>query len=471
MQLTAHEKKILDIVKAHPEIVDNPEKRESVAKTYGLSEKTLRNRIAELKKRGLINLDTGRPQEEKKPLVTAHDEINLVAVWDTIKLKRRLVTKISAFCTLAGLIYALTATIFFESTISMYPAGELGQTGGVLGEFQGLAKTFGVGGLGPAPTYNIPDIIDSRRLKKDIVLKNWKTAKFPQGSNLIKYWELDKEKLFSPRKWITRFLPKGNFSSDPQDELAYEAILELDELISVKEEISGLITVSVLMQDPSLAANIANYIAEFVKEFISLEQQREASRNREFVENQKTEAKYQLEKSEELLTDFRKKHPIQLDTPEYQMIRSRLEYSVEENRTVYITLRQQYEIAKIEEAKENLLVNMLDNAEPAVKKAKPKLMEPIMSLEVVMPEDYLGDVMGDITSRRGEVKGFTSRNNSQVLDANAPLSEMFGYATDLRSITQGRAVFTMQFGHYKKVPQQIQERIVEKFQGKVSIKN
>ena len=125
MQLTAHEKKILDIVKAHPEIVDNPEKRDAVAKTYGLSEKTLRNRIAELKKRGLINLDTGRPQEEKNPLVTAHDEINLVAVWDTIKLKRRLITMISAVSTLTGLIYALVATIYFESTISMYPAGEL----------------------------------------------------------------------------------------------------------------------------------------------------------------------------------------------------------------------------------------------------------------------------------------------------------------------------------------------------------
>ena len=105
----------------------------------------------------------------------------------------------------------------------------------------------------------------------------------------------------------------------------------------------------------------------------------------------------------------------------------------------------------------------------AVKKAKPKLMEPIMSLEVVMPEEYLGDVMGDITSRRGMVKGFTARNNAQVLDANVPLSGMFGYATDLRSITQGRAVFTMQFGHYEKVPQQIQESIVEKFQGKISV--
>ena len=82
----------------------------------------------------------------------------------------------------------------------------------------------------------------------------------------------------------------------------------------------------------------------------------------------------------------------------------------------------------------------------AVKKAKPKLMEPIMNLEVVMPEDYLGDVMGDITSRRGLVKGFNPRNNPQVLDADVPLSEMFGYATDLRSLTHGRAVFTMQFG-------------------------
>ena len=105
----------------------------------------------------------------------------------------------------------------------------------------------------------------------------------------------------------------------------------------------------------------------------------------------------------------------------------------------------------------------------AVKKAKPKLMEPIMNLEVVMPDDYLGDVMGDITSRRGLVKGFNPRNNTQVLDADVPLSEMFGYATDLRSLTQGRAVFTMQFGHYFNVPQSKQEKIVEKFHGKVKV--
>jgi uncharacterized protein involved in exopolysaccharide biosynthesis len=235
-----------------------------------------------------------------------------------------------------------------------------------------LAKTFGMGSLGPAPTYNIPDIINSRRLKKDIVQKIWKTQNFPEGSNLVTFWELDKPKFFSPRKWISKFLPKENFIADSNAKLIHEAILDLDDLITVREEISGLITVSIMMQDPTLAANIANYIANYVKDFISYEQHREAQRNREFVEDQKSDAKIQLEWSEELLTSFRKKHPIPRDTPELQMQRSRLESGIEENRAVYITIRQQYEIAKIEEAKEKLLINILDIAEPAIKKDKPK---------------------------------------------------------------------------------------------------
>jgi len=102
----------------------------------------------------------------------------------------------------------------------------------------------------------------------------------------------------------------------------------------------------------------------------------------------------------------------------------------------------------------------------AVKKAGPTLLEPFMGLEVVVPEDYLGSVMGDVTSRRGNVKGMDSRGNVQVLNAEVPLSEMFGYATDLRSMTQGRAVFTMQFAHYGKAPNYIVEQLMEKFGGK-----
>ncbi len=195
---------------------------------------------------------------------------------------------------------------------------------------------------------------------------------YPEGSNLIKYWELDKPSFFSPMKWIREFLPSGGFNSTKIDKETYEAILELDELISVKEEISGLISVTVLMEDPKLASDIANYISEYVKSFISVEQKREASRNKIFVEKQMKEAKTQTENSEDSLTDFRKNHPLRLDTPSIEMMRERLQSTVEENRAVYITLRQQFEIAKIDEAKERLLINVLDTAEPAVKKAKPK---------------------------------------------------------------------------------------------------
>ncbi|MBM3276668.1 MAG: elongation factor G [Candidatus Handelsmanbacteria bacterium] len=99
-------------------------------------------------------------------------------------------------------------------------------------------------------------------------------------------------------------------------------------------------------------------------------------------------------------------------------------------------------------------------------KAKPFLMEPIMELEVVVPEQYLGDVIGDLNSHRGEVSGINPRSDAQVISALVPLSETFGYATRLRSLTQGRAVFTLQFSKYREVPKQITDEIVAKVQGK-----
>jgi elongation factor G len=101
----------------------------------------------------------------------------------------------------------------------------------------------------------------------------------------------------------------------------------------------------------------------------------------------------------------------------------------------------------------------------AVKKAKPVLLEPIMSVETVTPEEFMGDVIGDINSRRGKVQNIERRGNAQVIRAQAPLSEMFGYATDLRSMTQGRATYTMQFSHYEEVPKGVSEEIVAKVRG------
>ena len=93
------------------------------------------------------------------------------------------------------------------------------------------------------------------------------------------------------------------------------------------------------------------------------------------------------------------------------------------------------------------------------------LLEPIFAVEVVTPEDYMGDVVGDLNSRRGKVGQMEARGNNQVVTAQVPLSEMFGYATDLRSRTQGRATYTMQFDSYQKTPSAVQEEIVTRIRG------
>jgi elongation factor G len=97
----------------------------------------------------------------------------------------------------------------------------------------------------------------------------------------------------------------------------------------------------------------------------------------------------------------------------------------------------------------------------AAKRAKPVLLEPVMDVEVVTPEEFLGDVIGDLSRRRGKLAGQEPRGNALVVDATVPLSEMFGYVGDLRSATQGRAAYTMQFARYEEVPPSIAEEIVE----------
>jgi len=100
-----------------------------------------------------------------------------------------------------------------------------------------------------------------------------------------------------------------------------------------------------------------------------------------------------------------------------------------------------------------------------VRNAAPTLLEPIMKVEVVTPEDFMGDVIGDLSSRRGKVLGMEARAGAQVVAAEVPLAQIFGYATDLRSMTQGRATYTMLFSHYEAVPQTISDEITAKAVG------
>jgi elongation factor G len=105
----------------------------------------------------------------------------------------------------------------------------------------------------------------------------------------------------------------------------------------------------------------------------------------------------------------------------------------------------------------------------AARKANPVILEPIMAVEVVTPEEYMGDVIGDLNSRRGKIEGMTPRKDAQVVKAGVPLSEMFGYATILRSMTQGRAIYTMEISHYDEVPRSVADQIIEKVRGKEAV--
>jgi elongation factor G len=100
----------------------------------------------------------------------------------------------------------------------------------------------------------------------------------------------------------------------------------------------------------------------------------------------------------------------------------------------------------------------------AAKMACPIILEPIMSVEVIVPELYYGTVIGNLSSRRGQIEASEQRQNTQVVKAKVPLSEMFGYATDLRSFTQGRGVYSMQFSHYSEAPRVITEKIISESQ-------
>jgi elongation factor G len=101
----------------------------------------------------------------------------------------------------------------------------------------------------------------------------------------------------------------------------------------------------------------------------------------------------------------------------------------------------------------------------AARKANPAILEPIMKVEVEVPEEYMGDVIGDLNRRRGQVNNMSDRAGNKIVDAFVPLSEMFGYSTDLRSNTQGRATYSMEFDHYEEVPKNVSEEIIKKRNG------
>ena len=389
MELTQHEQKILDIVNNHPEILDDPNQREAIARKYGLTEKTLRNRIAEFKKYGVINPDN--------QVMPASGDIDLVQIIQLIWKKKNTVISFSGLFGFLALVYILVKTPLYTSTITMYPAGDLSSSKAAMGtNLAILAESFDLAGMSAAPNYNIPDIVTSTRIKKEIVIQGWPTQFLTLPTNLISYWEIDQDN-FNPIQWVRSLFPSGKLSTTQENKFLDKAILELEDRISVSESGSGLITINVDMEEPQLAADIANYISQFVIDFVSKVQRTNAFKNRVFIEEQLNNASVILKNSERILVTFKNSHPEKMDTAELKMKRMGLMRDIEENQTVYLTLRQQFDIARIDEQKEEILINILDEAHPAVNISKPKRLMTLLiagflgfalAIPVILYRDY-----------------------------------------------------------------------------------
>jgi len=282
-------------------------------------------------------------------------------IFNLIKNNSKKCYKIILFCSLFAFFYTLVSDEYYESEISLYPAGELSDDNNFMTSL--VAQSVGMGDL-YSPSYYIPDIINSRSLKESIILKKWNVDN--ETKNLIEFWEINQISLFD--KWFSS-------ENENQEQIYLNSAVELlDNLIVVDESSTGLISVFVYSQNSKLASDIANYISDYVVKFVTNQQRMFASQNRIFIEGQLNISKNDLSFSEEKLTKFRKSHPISLDSPDLQLQRARLLRDIEVNQEVYITLRQQYEISKIEESKVRLLVNVLDKAKPSIEPSHPKML-------------------------------------------------------------------------------------------------
>ena len=302
------------------------------------------------------------------------DEINLLELYDQLKRQKPFILTFTGIFTIFSILYSFLSTPLYKSYVSIYPSVTDSSLNTPLGDIQGVASAFGFNIEGSDKVaFYIPDIVNSRRLQKTIIQNRWISDDHDQPIDLISYWEIDDPTKLNKRfkKLINSFLPAGR-KTDPHRKYLESALIELEDRITVEEEDSGLNTIMIHMEEPGLSADIGNFIAQFIKSYISDEMDMQSRKYRQFIEERFESAEKELKGSEEELTEFRKKHAIALEPPEMQLLRARLMRNVEVNQEVYVTLRQQYELAKIEELKESPIINILDQAEPPSDKDKPR---------------------------------------------------------------------------------------------------
>tara|TARA_B100000945_G_scaffold76938_1_gene59357 strand:+ start:86 stop:1099 length:1014 start_codon:yes stop_codon:yes gene_type:complete len=315
-----------------------------------------------------------------------NNEIDISKIIIALKEKKNNIIYMTFLGFFLSIIYVFMATPYYQSYISINPIGDNINSSRSVGGLQSLASEYGVNlnvgdFINERPSFYIPDIVNSRILKKAVINHKWKTLN-EDSIDLINYWKINDSTKFSLGK-ILQSITGSPSSPDLNLKYMDSAIEKLTNQVLVQEEESGLIVISVLMEEPALAADIANYIANYVKEYVSNIMLSYSSTHRKFIEERLQYSKQELSSSEEELKEFSEKNPFAVDTPELQLQRGRLMRNMEVNQQVYITLRQQYEMARINELKEIPVINILDFGEPASDEAKPQKLLIIFLMTLV----------------------------------------------------------------------------------------
>jgi len=288
---------------------------------------------------------------ESKPAKQVSGDIELIEIISLLWEKRKLIAAVTGAFTLVGIIYAFFIAIpMYKSTITLY---QTNQELNAKSRLESMAAQFGIGGLGsPNNDYNIVDVVKSTTLSKMIIQRKWKTNDSDDPVSLIDYWEIKGKTPY------IRFM---------------KAIERMKEQIftNINDE-TGLISVSVLAQEPSLASDIVNFIGKEIQKYVQKKQKKEGERNRKFIEGRLKIAESELEQAEDALEKFLSKNIIISESPYLQIELARLKRKVQINQEVYISLHKQLEIALIEEVRNAKVVNILDFGEKPIKKAKPK---------------------------------------------------------------------------------------------------
>jgi uncharacterized protein involved in exopolysaccharide biosynthesis len=284
---------------------------------------------------------------DKTPRGRSLEEI-FTLIW---KERKRIFAVSLVVSVLTLLVNFLLLSLYYKATASLLPETDKNKLGG-LSQFAGLAQLAGVGVPGSEISRLYPTIVMSETVLRPVIEKQYQTKEFPQPVDLIQYFDLDK---------------------DTREENMDLALRDLKDLMTTNYETkTSTVTITLEMKEPQLAAEVLNAIIGELDRFMRLKKITTASEQANWISTRLVEVEKDLRLAEDSLKTFRERNRRVMDSPELLLQQARLMRNVEVKSTIYVELRKQYELAKIEEIKNITIVNVLDQARPPVRKERPK---------------------------------------------------------------------------------------------------